>query len=274
MKVVEVKFSPWDRTYDFDMKDCELEKGDKVIVQTEFGMEIATVVNIKKFSKQDLAEVEAEGREIKPVIRKANLTDIEKEAERNLGKEEAITECEKIITKLELPMKLIDARFSFDGGKIIFAFTSKVRVDFRDLVKELTHRFQKSIRLQQVNVREEVRASGDVGSCGKELCCKSFLGELGNINLEKAQNQQIIHWGVERLSGVCGRLKCCLDYEDAMYQELSKNLPEIGRRVRTDSGSGEVISWNILKQSVMVRLDQDKDDDGRPTVIEVPIKKK
>jgi cell fate regulator YaaT (PSP1 superfamily) len=170
-------------------------------------------------------------------------------------------------------MKLIDVRFSFDGGKIIFAFTSRGRVDFRDLVRDLTHKFQKSIRLQQVNVREEARVTGDVGPCGRTLCCKSFLDDVGNITLEKAQNQQIVHWGPDRLSGVCGRLKCCLEYEDGLYQELAKNLPVIGRRVKTDSGSGEVIGWHILKQSVDVRLDKKDAEDGRPTIIEVPIKK-
>jgi len=273
MQVIEVKFSHWDRTYDFMPEDHKVKKRDKVIVKTEFGTEIADVVRIKELDKKALAEIEAEGRELKSILRIANSFDILKEKEHKGLVKEAVDECERLIKKHGLPMKLIDARFSFDGGKIIFAFTSRGRVDFRDLVRELTHKFQKSIRLQQVNVREEARVTGDVGSCGRPLCCKSFLGELGNITLERAQNQQIVHWGPDRLSGVCGRLKCCLEYEDGLYKELAKNLPAIGRRVKTDSGSGEVVGWHILKQSVNVRLDKKPGEDGRPTIIEVTIKK-
>lgn len=273
-KVIEVKFSRWDKAYDFDPEDYDIEKGDKVIVKTKFGTEIGTVVRIKELDKKDLSEIEAEEREIKPIVRKANLSDLESQQERNLAKEEVMDECDRLVAKYDLPMKLVDARFSFDGGKITFAFTAQKRVDFRDLVRDLTHKFQKSIRLQQINVRDEARLTGDIGPCGRGLCCQNFLEDLGNITLEKAQNQQIIHWGPDRLSGVCGRLKCCLDYEEDMYLELAKNLPAIGRRVKTDSGSGEIIGWHILKQSVVVRLDKDKGDEGRATIIEVPIKKK
>ena len=163
-------------------------------------------------------------------------------------------------------MKLVDIHFSYDGKRITFAFIAEGRVDFRELVKDLTRKFQKSVRMHQIGVRDEARVAGDIGPCGRILCCKKILkGNYGGTTTEMAYAQQVAHRGLERLSGQCGRLKCCLKYELADYEELKKNLPAIDSIVKTSKGKGKVVGWEILKQVVKVDL-------GDRTIIEVPIK--
>ena len=161
-------------------------------------------------------------------------------------------------------MKLIDAHFSYDGGRIVFAYIAPERVDFRTLVKDLTHRFHKSVRMHQVGVREEAGFTGDIGPCGRPLCCLKFLKNLGNVGTELIFDQQLAHRGTERLSGICGRLKCCLLFEEENYKELAKNLPVVGSIVKTKRGEGKVINWHILTQSVDIKTD-------KGTITNVPI---
>lgn len=260
MLIAQVRLSLWDKIYYLPVKDEPVVLGDRVVVKTDFGSELGTVIKVEE-TTEELKNPE-EGEE---TFRKANYSDLEKAQEREVGKSEVLNYCREAIKKYNLPMKLVDARFPLDGGKIIFAFIAKGRVDFRELVKDLTRHFQKSIRLQQVNVREEVKFCGSIGACGRPLCCATYLQDLGNITLEKAQNQQIVHWGPDRLSGSCGRLKCCLAHEDELYKELAGKLPPIGSKMKTKGGEGEVANWHILKQTVDVRL-----ADG--SWVEVPIK--
>ncbi len=268
MNFVEVKFSPWDKIYLFNPKNFLLAPGDKVVAKTAFGsIEIGTVIRVRDLEEKELKKtIEAEGK-IESIIRKVNLSDWEKWRKINQKRGEVMEFCQKLIKKHQLPMKLVDVRFSLDGSKLVYAFIAKGRVDFRELVKDLTHHFQKSVRLQQINVREEAKLIGAIGPCGRELCCRKFLKEPGNISLEKAQHQQIINWGPERLTGICGRLKCCLAFEDELYQELAKNMPPLGSKIKTNQGEGEVVDWHILKQTVEVRIDED-------TIVEVPLKNK
>jgi len=156
-------------------------------------------------------------------------------------------------------MKLIDALFSFDGSKIIFAFTAPHRIDFRDLVKNLVQEFHKSVRMHQVGARQETGLIGDIGPCGRTLCCLSFLKNLGRVSAEMMFNQQLSQRGPERMSGVCGRLKCCLAFENEKYRKLKENFPEIGKEVKTKTGKGKVIDWHILKQTVIVEIKEGKD---------------
>jgi len=266
MLIAHVRLSLWDKIYRLPVKDEPVVLGDRVVVKTDFGSELGTVIQVEESaaaSEQTLGpKIEGEGTE---TFRKADYTDLKNGQEREIGKDEVLNYCREAIKKYKLPMKLVDARFPLDGGKIIFAFIAKGRVDFRELVKDLTRRFQKSVRLQQVNVREEVKFCGSIGACGRPLCCATYLQDLGNITLEKAQNQQIVHWGPDRLSGSCGRLKCCLAHEDELYKELAGKLPAIGSKIKTKGGEGEVANWHILKQTVDVRL-----ADG--SWLEVPIK--
>jgi cell fate regulator YaaT (PSP1 superfamily) len=263
MKVVEIQFTPWGRIYDFDAGESALQVGDFVVVKTDLGVEMGKVVGVKEF---DAKEIEAAKLEIKPIFRKANTADTIKFKEKEIQKKDALVVCKQLVKKYNLPIKLIDAHFSFDGGRVTFAFVADGRVDFRDLVRDLTKTFQKSIRLQQLGIRDEAKISGDVGACGRHLCCQKFLKDLGNISSELADLQQIAHRGSDRLTGVCGRLMCCLAYEQKTYEEAVKKLPPVGTNVRTDRGRGKVIGWHTLKQSVDVRLEEG-------TIIEVPIKK-
>lgn len=263
MKVVEIQFTPWGRIYDFDSGESNSEVNDFVIVKTELGVEMGKVVGIKELDEKEISEAKIE---IKPIFRKANTADTIKFKEKEGQKKEAMAACKQVIKKYNLPIKLIDVHFSFDGGRVTFAFVADGRVDFRELVKDLTKTFQKSIRLQQLGIRDEAKISGDIGACGRHLCCQKFKKDLGNITSDLADLQQIAHRGSDRLTGVCGRLMCCLAYEQKNYEEAAKKLPAIGTVVRTDHGRGKVVGWHTLKQSVVVKLDEG-------TIVEVPIKK-
>lgn len=266
MNIVQVKFTPWDKSYNFDAGDIVVKKGDWVLVRTEIGTELAQVVDIN-ISEKELKNMQAEQAngfqsqstdlEIKTIIRKADVTDIEKMQKQEKGRKEAFSYCKKIIKKLDLAMKLFDVRHSYDGGRITFAYIAPERIDFRELVKELTRKFKKSIRMHQVGVREEAKISCHIGLCGREACCHKFLKDLGNVTLDQAYLQQVAHRGSERISGICGRLLCCLKYEQPMYEECSKILPPIGSEMETEKGKGKVTAWHILKQSVDVRIDKD-----------------
>ena len=262
--IIQVKFSPWDKAYNFDAENAFVNKGDWVLVKTEIGTELAQVVK-SNLTEEEIKLSQAENKEtgeeavaeIKPILRQANHTDIEKVQEKDKLKAEAFSYCKKQIKKLKLPMKLFDVRFSYDGGRITFAYIAPERVDFRELVKELTRKYKKSIRMHQVGVREETRLSCNIGLCGREACCRRFLDDLGNISLDQAYLQQVAHRGSERISGICGRLLCCLKYEQPMYEQFSRTLPQIGTEIKTPQGKGQVVAWHVLKQSVDVRIDKD-----------------
>jgi len=260
MKVIEIQFAPWDKGYWFNPEDHKLNVADYVIVKTELGVEMGKIVSIK-----DVDEKKQE-RPIKPILRKANLTDIEKVEQKNKHQKSDLKNCKQLVVKHELPIKIIGVHYSFDGGRITFAFTASGRIDFRELVKGLTHKFQKSIRLHQIGVRDEAKYKGEIGPCGQVLCCKQFLDKLGQVNSDFAETQQIIHRGGDRLTGVCGRLKCCLKYEQKNYEKLNENLPPINSSLKTPQGKGRVVRWHTLKQTVDVSLDKDPQ-----TVIEVEV---
>lgn len=266
---VSVQFAPWDRPYKFlrmaggrEIKPDDFKVGDMLLVRTEAGTDLGKVVEVKEVSEKEKETKEEETLQF--ILRKANAQDLEKAAKNKKQKKLALEACEELIKKHSLPMKLIDVYFSYDGGRATFAYIAPERVDFRTLVKDLASHFHKSVRLYQVGVREEAGFAGDVGPCGRPLCCLKFLKDLGNISTELIFDQQLAHRGTERLSGVCGRLKCCLAFEEENYKELAKNLPAIGTKVMTRRGQGKVVDWHILKQSLDVEI-------GEGTVIEVPI---
>lgn len=261
-KVLEIRFTAWGKIYYFDTNESNLKIGDSVIVKTEVGTELGRVVGFKELSDAELAEL----GEIKKVLRKANDSDLEKAKQDKKQVAEALAYCQQLIDKDNLQMKLVDVHFSFDGGRITFAFVSDARIDFRELVKHLTRHFQKSIRLHQLGIRDEAKITGGVGPCGRRLCCAGFLRNLVSVTSDAAECQQVAHRGSERLSGVCGRLMCCLNYEKKLYEELGKKLPALASEIKTAKGPGRVISRHILKQSVDVEL-----KDG--TRVEVPNEK-
>ena len=265
MKVAEIQFNFWEKPMFFLSDDLDLKVDDYVIIETEAGLEIGKIIAFKEKIDKTL-EAEDQVSTIKNIIRKASLSDLEVLEKFEKSKEEALAVCKKLILKNQLAMKLVDVHFSFDNKRITFAFIANGRIDFRSLVKDLTRHFQKNIRLQQLGVRDEAKIDGDVGACGIIQCCKTHLNVLGNVKADQAQMQQVSHRGADRLSGICGRLKCCLRYENDLYKELAENFPALGTIIKTPRGKGEVIEWHILKQTVNVKIAED-------SIIEVPVDK-
>ncbi len=251
MKIIAgIKFNVLDKIYNFDQKGIILNKGDKVVVETEQELEIGTVV----FANKKIKEEEI-NTEIKPILRKATSSDLEKQQSYNIKQDDALKICRELTEKHNLDMKFVAARYTFDGSKIIFYFTAESRVDFRNLVKDLTKKFQKSIRLQQVGSRDVAAKAGGCGLCGRELCCNKFLKNFESITTNMAREQQMVQRGSERISGVCGRLLCCLSYEAGLYQELKKDFPRIGDKIKTPEGIGRVVGRNLLTRQLEVKVD-------------------
>lgn len=265
MKIARVQFAPWDKVYNFSVGDLKIEVGDYVIVETELGMELGKAITLLNLE----ASNGGTEKEIKPILRRAEYEDVAKlpSVEK---KESALAFCREMILKHELPMKLVDVHFSWDGGRINFAFIADGRVDFRELVKDLAGHFGANIRLTQIGTRDEARIAGDCGPCGQGLCCRGFLKEFSSITSEMAEAQQVVHRGSERISGMCGRLMCCLSYEYEGYKELAGKLPPLGTRVNVDGARGIVVGHHLLKQTVDVRISGDKDDE-KDIIIEVDI---
>jgi cell fate regulator YaaT (PSP1 superfamily) len=266
MKVAQIQFVSWDKKYNFKPGDLDLKIGDKVLVETEFGQEIGGVFDFKELSEEDLKRI---GEEIKPVLKIATEEDLSKLISEE-EKEEALDYCSQLIKRYELPMKLVDVHFSLDRNRVNFAFYSDNRVDFRSLVKDLSTHFKGIIRLTQIGSRDEAKVTGDFGHCGRELCCKSHMKDFFSISSDMADAQQVAHRGSERVSGMCGKLMCCLSYEYEGYVDLSKNLPPVGTRVNVDGRRGEVVGHHILKQSVDVLFRGDKEGEQN-VVVEVDI---
>ncbi|MCF7794777.1 stage 0 sporulation protein [Patescibacteria group bacterium] len=277
-KIVKIKFSTWDKDYDFLSNGLDLKVGDHVIVDTELGRDIGIVnevvldsTNTEIKEAEDTENDSNKNEEIKPVIRLADSDDYAKLPDRE-EKLKALKYCKERIEKHELPMKLVDVHFSLTGKRLNFAFISEGRVDFRDLVRDLSAHFNGNIRLTQIGSRDEARVSGDFGPCGLPLCCKRFINKFSSITSDMAECQQVVHRGSERLSGMCNRLMCCLSYEQDCYKELAKKMPAVGTRVTVDGQKGVVISQHILKQSVDVEFKVKNNGSGyEKTVTEVDL---
>ncbi len=268
MRVASIQFIPWDKSYYFNPEGFDLKVGDDVVVNTEFGFELGRVNGFQDLDEEEIAAL----GEIKPIDHQATREESNNFEDNNLEKERetALKHCRQAVKRNNLDMKIVDCYFSFDGQKITFAFLADGRIDFRELVKELNRHFLRTVRLHQIGVRDEAKTYGDAGPCGRKLCCKGHLKKLGSVTSDLVELQQVEHRGAERLSGICGRFKCCLAYEKDLYQELAAKLPAIGTRVRTKSGRGEIVGWHVLRGSVDVKIDSEK---GEHLVVEVMIKK-
>ena len=270
MVIVFVQLAPWDVPYiltkvrggEFIEKN-QFKVNDYLIIKTDLGTDLGKVIKVEEKSEEDNEQQK------NFILRIANFRDVEKLKERNKHKKEILKKCEQLVKKRKLAMKIIDAHFSFDGSKIIFAFTAPSRIDFRLLVRDLVQEFHKSIRMHQVGARQETGLAGDTGPCGRSLCCLTFLKKLGHVTTEMIFDQQLAQRGPERLSGICGRLKCCLAFENEMYKDLREKLPVLGKNVKTKKGNGKVIDWHILKQTVMVEIMDEKEK--QKMIIEVPL---
>ena len=247
VKVIGVRFRTAGKVYFFDPLDFEIKRGDNVIVETARGIEFGKVMG-------GVTEVEDDKviQPLKPVIRIANQRDIEQEAANKEKEKEAFKICLEKIRKHELEMKLIDAEYTFDNNKVLFYFTADGRIDFRELVKDLAGVFKTRIELRQIGVRDETKIVGGIGICGRPLCCHSYLSDFIPVSIKMAKEQNL-SLNPTKISGVCGRLMCCLKNEEETYEELNRRLPGIGDYVTTEDGlKGEVQSVNVLRQLVKV----------------------
>ena len=250
VKVVGIRFRNAGKIYYFGPGDLELNVGMHAIVETARGVEIGTVIT----GPREVSE-ESVIQPLKPVIRIATEAD-ERQAEKNKEKEkEAYRICLEKIAKHELDMKLVEAEYTFDNNKLLFYFTADGRIDFRELVKDLAAVFRTRIELRQIGVRDETKIMGGYGICGRQLCCHTFLPEFAPVSIKMAKEQNL-SLNPTKISGVCGRLMCCLKNEEETYEYLNSKLPNVGDNVTTDDGlKGEVSSVNVLRQLVKVTVD-------------------
>lgn len=257
VKVVGVRFKNAGKVYYFDPDELDIKLNDNVIVETARGMEFGTIT-------MDVTDIKSEDvvQPLKKIVRIANAEDIKRHADNEKKKDKAMSMCQEKINKHNLDMKLIDVEYTFDNNKIVFYFTSDGRVDFRELVKDLAGVFKMRIELRQIGVRDEAKMLGGIGSCGKGLCCATWLSDFQPVSIKMAKVQSL-SLNPTKISGICGRLMCCLKYENDVYMELRKGLPDNGEVVKTPDGKGKVVDTNILESKVKVRLyTGERDDDG------------
>jgi len=246
--VVGIRFKRTGKVYYFDPAGIDLDVNDHVVVKTVRGLEMGQVV-VAPWQVLD-----SELREpLKPVVRKAEPEDIKRVQELEQKTTEALAECGKWIEKLKLPMKLLTAEYNLSGNRLIFFFSASERVDFRELVKELSSLLKVRVELRQVGPRDGAKLIGGFGRCGRQLCCSSFLTEFEPVSIRMAKEQDL-PLNPMKISGVCGRLMCCLSYESALYRAMREKLPKKGQRVMTSTGVAVVIGGNPLKQMVLVEL--------------------
>ena len=252
-KVTGVRFKRPGKIYYFDPENLKLEQGMEVIVDTSMGDEYGEVVIAEKMVEDDQVT-----EPLKKVIRIATERDKKSRREYKSREADALKTCAEKIKKHELPMKLVDVEYKFDGTKLIFYFTADGRIDFRELVKDLASVFRTRIELRQIGVRDEVKRCGGNGICGRQLCCCSFLNNFETVSIKMAKEQNI-SLNPSKISGNCGRLMCCLKYEQEVYEEKLGRLPKVGATVKTADGEGEVVAIETLKESIRVKF-QDGDD--------------
>lgn len=255
--VVGIRFKKACKIYYFDPADTGVKKGDAAIVETARGVEYGDVV----IGPRDVSE-ESIVSPLKPVMRKATEADYEKLLENKVREKEAFNICLRKIANHNLPMRLTDVEFTFDVNKIIFYFTADGRIDFRELVKDLAAVFRTRIELRQIGVRDEAKMLGGIGCCGRPLCCATFLGDFEPVSIRMAKDQNL-SLNPTKISGICGRLMCCLKYENHLYCKGCENgkerrervpIPKIGTVVATPLGEGKVTSINRGQKTASVQL--------------------
>ncbi|MCR6516245.1 MAG: PSP1 domain-containing protein [Clostridium sp.] len=254
LKVIGVRFKKAGKIYYFAPQELNINKFDYVIVETARGIEFGQcVVGVKGINEEEIIAP------LKNVLRVADKNDIEKHKENKAKESEALRICEQKILEHKLDMKLIDVEYTFDNNKVIFYFTADGRVDFRELVKDLATIFKTRIELRQIGVRDEAKMIGGLGPCGRPLCCSTFLGDFASVSIKMAKEQNL-SLNPTKISGICGRLMCCLNYEQSTYEDIRKRLPKVGSLVDTPDGNGEVIQNNIVKENVKVRLKRGEEE--------------
>ena len=248
IRVISVKFRDGGKSYFFDPGELEINEGDGVIVETARGIEFADVVS-------PVQEID-EGRVVAPlkgVIRVATDYDRELRDTNRAKEKDAFDICVRKIAEHGLDMKLVDVEYSYNGSKVMFYFTADGRVDFRELVKDLAGVFRTRIELRQIGVRDEAKMLGGLGSCGRPICCKAFLSDFAPVSIKMAKEQSL-SLSPTKISGICGRLMCCLKYEQDCYESMRRQMPRPGRDVRTPDGDGTVLENNVITEKTRVRV--------------------
>ena len=254
IKVVGVRFKKAGKIYYFDPADMNIQKDTYVVVETARGIEFGEcVIGIKEINENDIVAP------LKSVLRIATEEDIDRHFKNKDKEKDAFNICLKKIQEHGLTMKLIDVEYTFDNNKVIFYFTADGRVDFRELVKDLATIFKTRIELRQIGVRDEAKMLGGLGPCGRPMCCSSFLGDFASVSIKMAKEQNL-SLNPTKISGICGRLMCCLNYEQSTYEDIRKRMPKVGSIVKTSDGTGEVFSNNIVKESVKVKLKKGEEE--------------
>src|SRR5579872_777447 len=256
--IVGIRFRPAGRIYYFDPQGASYTTGQYVIVETVRGIEAGRVVIApKKIAEKDLSDP------LKPALRLASEEELRVMLSFKSKEKEALVQCAYHVKQHRLPMKLVEAEYTFDGSRLTFYFTADERVDFRALVRDLAATFRTRIELRQIGARDQAKLQSGVGICGKTLCCSSWISDFGVVSIKMAKEQDL-PLNPAKISGVCGRLLCCLSYEYDTYVTLRRNLPRIGQRFGTPEGEGRVIAVQVLKQAVRVALDE-----GGTTEVEI-----
>lgn len=252
--VIGVRFRHAGRIYYFNPGAIKLHKGDYVVLETSRGVEYGmTVTDPRLASEEDIVPP------LRMVLRKATEKDDEIYKKNLMQEKEAFVLCQQKIKDHKLDMNLVDVEYTFDGSKVLFYFTADGRVDFRELVKDLASAFRTRIELRQIGVRDETKMNCGIGICGRPFCCASFLTDFAPVSIKMAKDQNL-SLNPTKISGTCGRLMCCLKYEESTYEELNKKLPTEGDLVETNDGSGEVLHVNVLRQLIKVGIKQEKGD--------------
>lgn len=246
--IVGIKFKNTNKVYYFDPKDIVFEEGEGAVVETSRGLEFAQVsIPNKEVDEKEIVSP------LKPVLRKATEEDIKRVAKNQADKEHAIEVIRQKVIDTKLNMKIVDAEYTFDRSKLVFYFTAEGRVDFRELVRSLASIFRVRIELRQIYERDETKMRGALAPCGRECCCTTHLPDFEKVSIKMAKLQGL-SLNPQKISGVCGRLMCCLKYENSYYNEVFKMMPRVGSRVKTPDGDGSVDSNDLIKQTSRVKV--------------------
>ncbi len=258
-EIISVRFKEVGKNYYFDPKGAKYSKGDKVIVETARGLECGEVT----IANREISDEEITSP-LKPVLRMANEADLTTVRENREKEKAAFDVCLEKIQYHKLDMKLVDVEYTFDRNKILFYFTADGRVDFRELVKDLAAVFRTRIELRQIGVRDESKKVGGLGICGRPFCCNTFLGSFQPVSIKMAKEQSLF-LSTTKISGTCGRLMCCLKYEQEAYEHLLKVTPKNGAIVETKEGKGTVVDFNLL--TGMLKVSLEKKPEAAPIVV-------
>ncbi len=248
-EAVGVRFKRNGKIYYFDPSGIELETGEKVIVETTRGLEMGEVAIADPEKMNDKVN-----KPLKPVIRKANTEDLQCADEFKQREGEAMVECTRLIEKLKMPMKLISTEYNIDGSRLTVYFSAESRVDFRELVRDLSRSLKVRVEMRQIGPRDEAKLLGGFGSCGRPLCCASFLGEFNPVSIKMAKEQNL-PLSPMKISGLCGRLLCCLGYEFAQYRKMREKMPRRGKRIITLKGEGIVVGSKPIEEKVLIEIE-------------------